>query len=742
MTLQKELFECNELIGEYRELGEFAKGEEVCKRILEICEALNNYESADYATSLLNMATFYRAKGDLKTSMRMYRDALEVFDRTIEPENILFAGLYNNMSMLFQEMGDFDSAIDCQEKALSIAKLHEDSYIEVAVTLTNLATTKMKLEQFEEAREHLLEAVSLFQKDEKPDYHYSGALSALGELYYLLGKMQDSERYYKEALAEIERTAGRNLAYEITKQNLHVVETQRLQFPDLVEEMKGLDLCEAFYNEFGKPMIATRFSNYVNQIAVGLVGEGSECFGFDDEISRDHDFGPGFCMFLTDEIYDQIGEELQKEYDKLPKTYKGITRVVSDKAPKRVGVLKIGDFYNRLIALEDVPVSNNQWLFLEDYQLATATNGRVFVDDCGEFTRIRKGLLSYYPEEVRIRKIARTAALMAQTGQYNYRRMLQRGDTVTAVIALGDFVNQCLSMLYLLNRRYAPFYKWMHRGAKNLPIANGVVVLLEKLSLLTVGDSHIPEIIEEIVALIILEMKKQGLTHGEDNYLDHHTDNIIKAIPMKNREDIKEEYIKTIVLLEWEAFDRVQNEGGRAYCQDDFFTFNIMRRSQYMTWNMEMLECYISDFRRANQEGRNLITEKYGRMMESTAPKKYAEIKGAFPTTSSEKMTIINEIVKIQVSWMEEFAKKYPNAAYEARSIHTSEDTPYNTSYETYLRGELQTYSDDLLDLYGRFIASLWHEKKNLAQMTMENSARLYGYESLEVLENKLSKLS
>lgn len=87
---------------------------------------------------------------------------------------------------------------------------------------------------------------------------------------------------------------------------------------------------------------------------------------------------------------------------------------------------------------------------------------------------------------------------------------------------------------------------------------------------------------------------------------------------------------------------------------------------------------------------------------------------------------------------MEEFAARYPKAAQNARSIHTAEDTPFNTSYETYLRGEISTYSDETLDLYGRFIARLCREDENLAKMIMTNTALLYGYGSLDELEEKL----
>lgn len=200
----------------------------------------------------------------------------------------------------------------------------------------------------------------------------------------------------------------------------------------------------------------------------------------------------------------------------------------------------------------------------------------------------------------------------------------------------------------------------------------------------------------------------------------------------------KEEKVELIVELEWKAFDKVQNEGGRADCQDDWDTFQVMRKSQYLTWTEEMLDEYLWYFNECMKTGRNLITEKYGRMMESTVPWEYEKIKDKLPVLSEERKQITEAVVKIQVEWMEAFAKEFPNMAGNARSIHTAEDRVFNTSYETYLRGELGTYSEELLGMYGRFIAGLAREGKNLARLTMENTTRLYGYDSLESAEKSL----
>ncbi len=202
--------------------------------------------------------------------------------------------------------------------------------------------------------------------------------------------------------------------------------------------------------------------------------------------------------------------------------------------------------------------------------------------------------------------------------------------------------------------------------------------------------------------------------------------------------EMKQGLVEKIVSLEWNQFDKVKNEGGRADCQDDWNTFSLMRSSQYLTWPEELLDSYRQDLEEADANGWNLIMEKYARMMKSTAPERYAELEPDLPARSGQRIAIQEEIVRIQVAWMESFAAEYPKMAGNARSIHTSEDNAYNTSYETYLRGELGTYSEQTFVLYGRFIASLSREGRNLAYEIMDQTAKLYGYADVEDAEAKL----
>ena len=318
--------------------------------------------------------------------------------------------------------------------------------------------------------------------------------------------------------------------------------------------MAGLELSRLYYEQTGKPMLCQQFTEYMPRIAVGLVGEGSECFGFDDDISRDHDFGPGFCIWLCKEDYDKIGAELQNAYDNLPKEFMGFSaRNTTARGGERVGVFEISDFYRRFIGNEQPPQSLMRWLYLPEHKIATAVNGEVFEDNLGEFTAVRNALKKYYPEDIRIKKIAARAATMAQSGQYNYPRCMCRGDAVAASMALAEFIKATVSMIYLLNCRYPPYYKWQFHGLKYLQksmddfVLADVVDMVEQLvktddqstawgdnrhlfpASINTSDKKVV-LIERICSSVLNELKKQRITYGSEDFLEAHTYRIMNCI--------------------------------------------------------------------------------------------------------------------------------------------------------------------------------------------------------------------
>ena len=183
--------------------------------------------------------------------------------------------------------------------------------------------------------------------------------------------------------------------------------------------MNGLEISIRYYWDHGYPLIEQKFGLYKERIATGLIGEGSECFGFDDEISRDHDWGPRFCLWLNKQDYQEIGLRLKKELASLPAEYEGIEPgETTEWGKNRAGVFEIGGFYKRFIGFDHIPTELKDWRVLNEIQLAACTNGKVFTDPLGEFTRFRLALKKFYPIEAPTQYGPRIKGLAVYLNQY------------------------------------------------------------------------------------------------------------------------------------------------------------------------------------------------------------------------------------------------------------------------------------------------------------------------------------
>ena len=294
--------------------------------------------------------------------------------------------------------------------------------------------------------------------------------------------------------------------------------------------MKGMELSRLYYEEVCKPVIEKEAGELTERTAVGLVGEGSECYGYDDEISRDHDFGPSCCFWLTKEDYRIYGGKLREILDSLPKSFMSFPALkMSEWGGGRRGVLNTESFYRKFTGKENGPETLDEWRMIPETNLSIVTNGSVFSDPLGEFTKIRNRLLEYYPEDIRLDKIASRCMKIAQSGQYNLGRCLKRGEFVAARIAEAEFISESIYMIYLLNKKYMPFYKWMHKDMQFLPVLGKEVHnMLDRL--IGIQNSEKPETAEKICSLIINELKIQEISENKSDFLLDHGPDIQKKI--------------------------------------------------------------------------------------------------------------------------------------------------------------------------------------------------------------------
>ncbi|MBS1456194.1 MAG: DUF4037 domain-containing protein [Clostridia bacterium] len=290
--------------------------------------------------------------------------------------------------------------------------------------------------------------------------------------------------------------------------------------------MKGLELAESYYNEFGKKMLE-EFPDIKDKLAVGLIGSGSECFGFDDDISTDHDFEAGFMIFLPGE--DVVSRRdaflLERAYYKLPKEYMGFTRgVLSPVGGNRKGVISTAEFFTDKTGSPDGNLTVREWLSLPENYLAEVTNGKIFCDNYGEVSAIRNRL-AYYPEDVRLKKLAGNIITAAQSGQYNYHRCCKHGEQTAAQLAVFEFIKSAVAIKFLLEKRYKPFYKWTFRALRTLPDGEELEKSLNFLITAPNDETFYKkktEVIENISLKLIEEIKKQNLSDSLSGNLEEH----------------------------------------------------------------------------------------------------------------------------------------------------------------------------------------------------------------------------
>ena len=291
--------------------------------------------------------------------------------------------------------------------------------------------------------------------------------------------------------------------------------------------MKGLEMARAYFETYGRPMLEKDFPDLLPFLAAGLCGAGSECFGFDDEVSRDHDFEPGFLLFLPGEeaVDRRRAFLLERAYEKLPREFEGCRRsLVRPVGGPRRGVVRTADFFRDRTGTPDGLLTADRWFRAQEPLLSEAVNGEIFFDPYGEVTRIRENI-RHYPEDILLKKLAGHLLLMAQAGQYNYGRCLSHGEKGAAQLAVMEFVKSAMEVIFLLNGTYQPFYKWSFRALRGLPHLSLEAELLEYL-ITSDNEEGVREekeaVIGAVASDIIEVLTGRGLTDALCQDLERH----------------------------------------------------------------------------------------------------------------------------------------------------------------------------------------------------------------------------
>lgn len=313
----------------------------------------------------------------------------------------------------------------------------------------------------------------------------------------------------------------------------------------------AIDGSRRFYENKVADLIKKRFPQYENRIAVGIVGEGSDCFGYDDFISRDHDFGTGVCLWLTDEDMREIGAPLARAYEAMVDSEPGGAGL-SERLRERRGVISIHDHYSDILGIDcdtqNCKMKDSDWLALDHSCLATAVNGEVFRDDAGIFTAFRRLLLKYYPDHIWKNRIAEELHAFAAAMQVNYARCMSRGDIVAARMCQAQGLESAMQLYFLMKREYPPYYKWTFRRLSEKDkdesgnVFSGLIREFSEQNCnlnLWEGRNYDPDnlntadplvkLTEKIAAKLVTMMKSRGFTRRSDPYLERYVDEVLNS---------------------------------------------------------------------------------------------------------------------------------------------------------------------------------------------------------------------
>ncbi len=246
--------------------------------------------------------------------------------------------------------------------------------------------------------------------------------------------------------------------------------------------MKGLELSEQYFFDCALPLLKEHCPDLVGVMAAGLVGPGSEVAGFDDEVSRDHNWGPRFILFLSVEDEAKHGKRVQEILDRhLPREYLGASIHRTGKAfptsPAPVATPEKSCWFNT--GFTAPPETDRDWLAIPEHRLFEFTAGKIFYEPTPLISPLRNAF-AYFPDMVWRKRLSFVWLQMSHCA--NISRTIARGDRVASHSFLCWALECCMRLGFLLNRKYAPFRKWLYHAFRDLPqVPDGVCERMENI---------------------------------------------------------------------------------------------------------------------------------------------------------------------------------------------------------------------------------------------------------------------
>ncbi|WP_298703229.1 DUF4037 domain-containing protein [uncultured Veillonella sp.] len=483
-----------------------------------------------YATVVNNIATMFYNEGQYEKACSLMEEVLPIMERTYGTESKGYRLLTQNLNIVKDKLNQSGRSSVSTSPASSIGSNASSSVTNLNESVTS--QTSSGISNFATQGNIDKAQPSVSNQSNEFDFADVGSLEELlaKASAALMGESSSAQRTSgatnRGSVAGIAPSTGTvqirtaDSSTETATSTGIVRNTGALDEAFLTKQYwpgSGMGLAHSLLKEEVYPILKQSFPELLARMAAGLVGKGSECLGYDDEFSKDHDFESKVLLFMSAADYEAHHRELEE-------ALKGITKGHAYVVPTQ-------DFYQKYTSTSQGPKTLAEWRAIPEDFLATATSGEIFFDNLGEFTQIRQYLLDYYPRDLWLKYLAFECIKLAQAGQYNFPRCLKRNEIVAANLALSEAMNHAMAIVYILNKTYMPFYKWRHRKLQSLPILGAEIgQIIESMVKTGTIDADNTNRIERICEYIIDRLREIGLSQSKDSFLLAHGYEIFKQI--------------------------------------------------------------------------------------------------------------------------------------------------------------------------------------------------------------------
>jgi hypothetical protein len=237
--------------------------------------------------------------------------------------------------------------------------------------------------------------------------------------------------------------------------------------------LRGIELSERYFRLAALPLLRAHFPHLEGRCAAALcaggldVGCGSEVYGWDDALSRDHNWGPRFFLFLGEEDYLSRAEALRALlHERLPRTFDGFSIRPTTNQATHFHITTPRRNLLAVLGTRTPPVTDAQWFAVPEAKMSEYAAGSVYHDPLHMLSDVKRAYAAY-PRNVLLKRLAGAVFMTHAAG--NALRCAARGEYASCRAYLDMAVGSVQRAALLLSGRFPPHMKWRARAFRELP---------------------------------------------------------------------------------------------------------------------------------------------------------------------------------------------------------------------------------------------------------------------------------